>query len=159
SWLLPRKQRIKVRPTQTQVEKRHLFAVEHQNSDLKKWIFIDETQVQLCNTGKIVWVKRGQPPPPHEISSLRACVNLCGTVWWSGKTFSRYEGYINQTIYQQLLASHLGPHVHKYRRYAVAQDKLRSHWTASVRQWFDDYGLKLLDWPANSSEFDAIEYV
>ncbi|CAF4642763.1 unnamed protein product [Rotaria sp. Silwood1] len=133
----PRTQRTKARPTQIQVEKRHLFAVEHQNSDLKKWIFIDETQVQLRSTGKIVWVKRGEPTLPHEISSFRACVNLWGA----------------------LLASHLGPHVHKCRRYAAAQDKLRSHWTVSVRQWFDDNGLKLLDWPAHSPEFNAIEYV
>ncbi|CAF1522742.1 unnamed protein product, partial [Rotaria sordida] len=102
----PRKQQTKVKSTQTQVEKRHLFAVEHQNSDLKKWIFIDETQVQLRNT-----------------------------------------------------ASHLGPHVHKCRRYAVAQDKLRSHWAKPVRQWFNDHGLKLLDWLPHSPEFNAIENV
>ncbi|CAF1344348.1 unnamed protein product [Rotaria sordida] len=71
----PRKPQTKVISTQAQVEKRHLFAVEHQNSDLKKWIFIDETQVQLRNTDKIVWVKRGEPTPPHEISSLRSYVN------------------------------------------------------------------------------------
>ncbi|CAF3687694.1 unnamed protein product [Rotaria sp. Silwood1] len=58
-----------------------------------------------------------------------------------------------------ICTSHLGPHVHKCRRYAAAQDKLRSHWTVSVRQWFDDNGLKLLDWPAHSPEFNAIEYV
>ncbi|CAF1434453.1 unnamed protein product [Rotaria sp. Silwood1] len=155
----PRKQQTKVKSTQTQVERRHLFAVEHQNSDIKKWIFIDETQIQLRNTGKIVWVKRGEPTPTHEISSLRAHVNLWGAVWWNGKTFARHDDYINQTLYQHLLASHLGPHVHKCRRYAVAQDKLRSHWAKLVRQWFNDHGLKLLDWPPHSPEFNAIENV
>ncbi|CAF2589001.1 unnamed protein product [Rotaria sp. Silwood2] len=71
----PRKPQTKVKSTQTQVEKRHLFAVEHQNSDLKKWIFTDETQVQLHNTGKIVCVERGELSPTYEISSLRAHVN------------------------------------------------------------------------------------
>ncbi|CAF1173171.1 unnamed protein product [Rotaria sp. Silwood1] len=155
----PRKQQTKVKSTQTQVERRHLFAVEHQNSDIKKWIFIDETQIQLRNTGKIVWVKRGELTPTHEISSLRAHVNLWGAVWWNGKTFARHDDYINQTLYQHLLASHLGPHVHKCRRYAVAQDKLRSHWAKLVRQWFNDHGLKLLDWPPHSPEFNAIENV
>jgi transposase len=46
----PRKQQTQVISTPAQIEKRHLFTVEHQNSDLKKWIFIDETQVQLRNT-------------------------------------------------------------------------------------------------------------
>ncbi|CAF2819120.1 unnamed protein product [Rotaria sp. Silwood2] len=155
----PRKQKTKVKSTQAQVEKRHLFAIEHQNSELKKWLFIDETQVQLRNTGKIIWVKRGEPTPTHEISSLRAYVNLWGAVWWNGKTFARYDGYVNQTLFQHLLASHLGPHVHKYRRYAVAQDKLRSHWAKPVRRWFNDHGLKLLDWPPHSPEFNAIENV
>ncbi|CAF4588080.1 unnamed protein product, partial [Rotaria sp. Silwood2] len=155
----PRKQHIKVKSTQGQVEKRHLFAVQHQNSNIKKWIFIDETQVQLRNTGTIVWVKRGEPTPIHEISSLRAYVNLWGAIWWNGKTFARYDNYINQTIYQQLLEYHLGPYIHKCRRYAVAQDKLRSHWTKPIRQWFEDHGLQLLDWPPHSPEFNAIEYV
>ncbi|CAF1515995.1 unnamed protein product, partial [Rotaria sp. Silwood1] len=112
----PRKQQIKVKSTQTQVEKRHLFAVENQNSDFKKWIFIDQTQVQLRNTDKIVWVKHGEPTLTHDISSLRAHVNLWGAVWWNGKMFARYDGYINQTLYEHLLASHLGPLVHKCRR-------------------------------------------
>jgi len=104
-------------------------------------------------------VKLGEPTPPHEISSLSAYGNLWGAVWWNGRTFARFNGYINQTIYQHLLASHLGPQVHKYRRYYVAQDKLRSHWGKSVRRWFDDHSLKLLDWPSHSPEYNAIEYV
>ncbi|CAF1628035.1 unnamed protein product, partial [Didymodactylos carnosus] len=60
---------------------------------------------------------------------------------------------------KRLQASHLGPHVHKCRRYAVAQDRLRSHWAKPARQWFEDCGLRLLDWPPHSPEFNAIEYV
>ncbi|CAF4636912.1 unnamed protein product [Rotaria sp. Silwood1] len=65
----------------------------------------------------------------------------------------------NQLINSHTTTSHLGPHVHKCRRYAVAQDKLRSHWAKLVRQWFNDHGLKLLDWPPHSPEFNAIENV
>jgi len=35
------------------------------------------------------WVKRGEPTPTHEISSLRAYVNLWAAVWWNGKMFAR----------------------------------------------------------------------
>ncbi|CAF1072580.1 unnamed protein product [Didymodactylos carnosus] len=129
------------------------------NNSMSLWISSDETQVQLRNSGTIAWVKRGEPTPVHEISSLRAYVSLWGAVWWNGKTFARYDGYMNQTQYLHILASHLGPHVHKCRRYAVAQDRLRSHWAKPVRQWFEDCGLRLLDWPPHSPEFNAIEYV
>ncbi|CAF0866890.1 unnamed protein product [Rotaria sordida] len=56
-------------------------------------------------------------------------------------------------------AFHLGPHVHKCRRYTVAQDKLRSYWTKPIRRWFNDHGLKLLDLPYHLPEFNANENV
>ncbi|CAF3770573.1 unnamed protein product [Rotaria sp. Silwood1] len=76
----------------------------------------------------------------------------------SSVIYNKFNIRISERTLQRY-PSHLGPHVHKCRRYAAAQDKLRSHWTVSVRQWFDDNGLKLLDWPAHSPEFNAIEYV
>ncbi|CAF2944860.1 unnamed protein product [Rotaria sp. Silwood2] len=76
-----RKQHIKVKSTRAQLEKRRLFSIEHQNTNILKWISIEETQIRLRNSGTIVWVKRDEPTPIHEISPLRVSVDWWGAIW------------------------------------------------------------------------------
>lgn len=72
----PRKQHVKVKSAQSQVEQWHTSTLQHRNSNIKNWIFIDETQVYFRSTGTIIGIRRGEPTTIHDIYSLRVYANL-----------------------------------------------------------------------------------
>lgn len=136
----------------------HAFAVEDEHSDLRQWVYLDECTVQLRDTGPIVWIMRGEPTPPHPISHLRAAIHVWGAAWWHGRSFTRYAGHLNGHTYTQLLNAQLLPHRDEMRRKWIAEDNAPYHNAATVKQWFADNNLRLLDWPPYAKKFNAIEY-
>lgn len=136
----------------------HAFAVQHQHSDMRRWVYLDECTVQLRDTGDVVWIMRGEPTPTHPISHLRAAVHVWGAVWWTHRCFSRYEGHLTANTYIALLDEYLSPYRDEIRRKSIAEDNAPYHNATRVKRWFQDQGLHLLDWPAYAKKFNAIEY-
>jgi hypothetical protein len=69
----------------------------------------------IQNTGTIAWVQLGSQRPTHYVDNIKTHVQLWGVIWWGGKVFSRYEGYMNSLLYQQLLTTYLAPHISNHR--------------------------------------------
>jgi transposase len=66
---------------------------------------------------------------------------------------------MNSSLYQQLLTTHLTPHISKLHHNFFYQDNIPLHKTPNMLAWFEDNGLELIDIPSYSPEFNAIEYV
>ena len=69
----------------------------------------------MQSTGTVVWAKAGAPRPTRYVDNIKAHIQLWSVGWWSGKVFSRYEGYMNSSLYQQLLTTYLAPHLPNLR--------------------------------------------
>ncbi len=80
-------------------------------------------------------------------------------VWWSGKVFIRYNGYMNLSLYQQLLTTHLTSHTSNRCYRFFYQDNIPLHRTPTMLTWVENNRLELLDISGYLSEFNVIEYV
>lgn len=155
----PYQQVVKKSLTSAQQQSKLLFSQKYINTNIKKWLFTDEKIFMIQNTGTIAWVKSGSQRPTHYVENIKTHVQLWGVVWWGGKIFSRYEGYMNSLLYQQLLTTYLAPHISNHRHRFFYQDNIPLHKTPAMLTWFEENRLKLIDVPAYSPEFNAIEYV
>lgn len=126
---------------------------------MKSWLFCDEKLFTIQSTGAIAWTKPCSPRPARYIGNIKSHVQAWGVVWWDGKIFSRYDGYMNSLLYQQLLDKHLTPHMSNLHHRLFYQDNIPLHRAPIVLTWFQNKGLKLIDVPAYCPEFNAIEYV
>ncbi|CAF1362278.1 unnamed protein product [Rotaria sp. Silwood1] len=155
----PYNQIVKKSLTSAQQQSKLLFAQKYINTDIKNWLFTDEKIFTIQSTGTIAWVKAGTQRPTHYVDNIKTHVQVWGVVWWSGKVFSRYDGYMNSSLYQQLLTTHLLPHISNRRNRFFYQDNIPLHKTPAMLTWFKDNRLELIDVPGYSPEFNAIEYV
>jgi transposase len=155
----PYQQVVKKSLTSAQQQSKLLFSQKYINTNIKKWLFTDEKIFIIQNTGTIAWVKSGSQRPTHYVDNIKTHVQLWGVIWWGGKVFSRYEGYMNSLLYQQLLTTYLATHISNHRHRFFYQDNIPLHKTPAMLTWFEENRLELIDVPAYSPEFNAIEYV
>lgn len=148
---------ISVIDTEKQLRERRLFALKHRFDDMFSWVYMDESTMCLRDTGDVVWVKRGQPTPPHQIAGLRCSVHLWGAVWNEDSVFSFYTGSLTAAAYLALITPHLTPHLAVFQRKVIVHDRASWHSDRLVRPWFIANGLQLLRLPPHSPQFNAIE--
>jgi hypothetical protein len=126
---------------------------------VKKWLFCDEKVFTMQSTGTIAWVEADTSRPTYYVDNIKAHVQWWGVVWWNGKVFTRYDGYMYSLLYQQLLTTYLTLHISKLHHVFFYRDNIPSHKTPIILTWCEDNGLELIDVPSYSPEFNAIEYV
>jgi transposase len=149
---------ISVADAERQIENRRAFAYEHRRSDMTTWIYIDESTMVLRDTGRYAWIKKGEPPPVHQVESLRAAVHVIGAVWNEGRAFSFYTGHMNTDKYLEFLESHILPHQQEIGTRLIVHDRASYHHTDAVNRWFHDQHFVTSLLPAHSPQFNGIEY-
>ena len=92
--LLPDK--ITLKNSQLNILYRHVFAQNHKNYDVLKWIYQDETVIQLRNCNSLSFYKPGEERDTHEISGLRAYVMVCAILCVDIFFFQIYKKYLNK---------------------------------------------------------------
>ncbi len=73
-------------------------------------------------------------------------------VFWSTK--------VNAAIYQDILEHFMLPSADKFygdADFIFQQDLALAHTAKSTKSWFNDHGVTLLDWPANSPDLNPIK--
>ena len=155
----PRKSVIKVKSNKLDEQKRYQFAAMHYGTNIKKYIFEDECYVGLRNMQQVVWCKRGEPTPKHEISSLRAHVNLIGFIWWNGYAFRRFNSWLNSDTYCETVNEVLSGNLRELSGFLYVSDGVKWHRSAQFRQWCDQCNIELCEWPCYCPDFNAIELV
>ncbi len=83
----------------------------------------------------------------------------CHVICWCWSTvFS--ESTVNAAIYQEILEHFMLPSADKLygdADFIFQQDLAPAHTAKGTKSWFNDHGVTVLDWPANSPDLNPIE--
>ncbi len=148
-----RKRATKPLLNQRQRQKHLTWAVEKKNWTVAQWskvLFSDESKfcISFGNQGPRVWRKSGEAQNP---CCLKSSVKfpLCFL-----------KSTVNTAIYQEILEHFMLPSADKLygdADFIFQQDLAPAHTAKGTKNWFNDHGVTVLDWPANSPDLNPIE--
>ncbi len=167
----PRSDSFRKRATKPLLKQKHhqkhlTWAKEKKNRTVAQWskvLFSDESKFSISfgNQGPRVWRKRHRIHvawnPVLRFHSQRwfgvPChlLVLVHCVFWSP---------VNAAIYQEILEHFMLPSADKLFKdadFIFQQDLAPAHTAKGTKSWFNDHGVTVLDWPANSPDINSIE--
>ncbi len=159
-----RKRATKPLLNQRQRQKRLTWAVEKNNSTVAQWskvLFSDESKfcISFGNQGPRVWRKSGEAQNP---CCLKSSVKFPQSVMiWAAMSSAGVgplcflKSTVNAAIYQEILEHFMLPSADKLygdADFIFQQDLAPAHTAKGTKSWFNDHGVTVLDWPANSPD-------
>ncbi len=164
-----RKRATKPLLNQRQRQKHLTWAVEKKNWTVAQWskvLFSDESKfcISFGTQGHRVWRKSGEAQNP---CCLKSSVKFTQSVMIWGAMSSAGVGplcflksTVNAAIYQEILEHFMLPSADKLygdADFIFQQDLAPAHTAKGTKSWFNDHGVTVLDWPANSPDLNPIE--
>ncbi len=164
-----RKRATKPLLNQRQRQKRLTWAVEKKNWTVAQWskvLFSDESKfcISFGNQGPRVWRKSGEAKNP---CCLKSSVKFPQSVMiWAAMSSAGVgplcflKSTVNAAIYQEILEHFMLPSADKLygdANFIFQQDLAPAHTAKCTKSWFNDHGVTVLDWPANSPDLNPIE--
>ncbi len=164
-----RKRATKPLLNQRQRQKRLTWAVEKKNWTVAQWskvLFSDESKfcISFGNQGPRVWRKSGEAQNP---CCLKSSVKFPQSVMiWAAMSSAGVgplcflKSTVNAAIYQEILEHFMLPSADKLygdADFIFQQDLAPAHTAKGTKSWFNDHGVTVLDWPANSPDLNPIE--
>ncbi len=164
-----RKRATKPLLNQRQHQKRLTWAVEKKNWTVAQWskvLFSDERTfcISFGNQGPRVWRKSGDAQNP---CCLKSSVKFQQSVMiWAAMSSAGVgplcflKSTVNAAIYQDILEHFVLPSADKLygdADFIFQQDLAPAHTAKGTKSWFNDHGVTVLDWPANSPDLNPIE--
>ncbi len=164
-----RKRATKPLLNQRQRQKHLTWAVEKKNWTVAQWsnvLFSDESKfcISFGNQGPRVWRKSGEAQNP---CCLKSSVKFSQSVMiWAAMSSAGVgplcflKSTVNAAIYQEILEHFMLPSADKLygdADFIFQQDLAPAHTAKGTKSWFNDHGVTVLDWPANSPDLNPIE--
>ncbi len=164
-----RKRATKPLLNQRQRQKHLTWAVEKKNWTVAQWskvLFSDESKfcISFGNQGPRVWRKSGEAQNP---CCLKSSVKFPQSVMiWAAMSSAGVgplcflKSRVNAAIYQDILEHFMLPSADKLygdADFIFQQDLAPAHTAKGTKSWFNDHGVTVLDWPANSPDLNPIE--
>ncbi len=164
-----RKRATKPLLNQRQHQKHLTWAVEKKNWTVAQWskvLFSDESKfcISFGNQGPRVWRKSGEAQNP---CCLKSSVKFPQSVMiWAAMSSAGVgplcflKSTVNAAIYQDILEHFMLPSADKLygdADFIFQQDLAPAHTAKGTKSWFNDHGVTVLDWPANSPDLNPIE--
>ncbi len=164
-----RKRATKPLLNQRQHQKHLTWAVEKNNWTVTQWskvLFSDESTfcISFGNQGPRVWRKSGEAQNP---CCLKSSVKFPQSVMiWAAMSSAGVgplcflKSTVNAAIYQEILEHFMIPSADKLygdADFIFQQDLAPAHTAKGTKSWFNDHGVTVLDWPANSPDLNPIE--
>ncbi len=164
-----RKRATKPLLNQRQRQKHLTWAVEKKNWTVAQWskvLFSDESKfcISFGNQGPRVWRKSGEAQNP---CCLKSSVKFPQSVMiWAAMSSAGVgplcflKSTVNAAIYQEILEHFMLPSADKLygdADFIFQQDLAPAHTAKGTKSWFNDHGVTVLDWPANSPDLNHIE--
>ncbi len=166
-----RKRATKTLLNQRQRQKHLIWAVEKKNWTVAQWskvLFSDESKfcISFGNQGPRVWRKSGEAQNP---CCLKSSVKFPQSVMiWAAMSSAGVgplcflKSTVNAAIYQEILEHFMLPSADKLygdADFIFQQDLAPAHTAKGTKSWFNDHGVTVLDWPANSPDLNPIEHL
>ncbi len=164
-----RKRATKPLLNQRQRQKHLTWAKEKNNWTVAQWskvLFSDESKfcISFGNQGPRVWRKSGEAQNP---CCLKSSVKFPQSVMiWAAMSSAGVgplcflKSTVNAAIYQEILEHFMLPSADKLygdADFIFHQDLAPAHTDKGTKSWFNDHGVTVLDWPANSPDLNPIE--
>ncbi len=146
-----RKRATKPLLNQRQRQKRLTWAVEKNNWTVAQW-----TKVLFSDESKFC-ISFGNKVPESEGRVERHRIHVAWSPVWS---FHSQWWFVNAAIYQEILEHFILPSADKLygdADFIFQQDLAPAHTAKGTKSWFNDHGVTVLDWPANSPDLNPIE--
>ncbi len=130
-----------------------------------KVLFSDESKfcISFGNQGPRVWRKSGEAQNP---CCLKSSVKFPQSVMiWAAMSspgvgpLCFLKSTVNAAIYQEILEHLMLPSADKLygdADFIFQQDLAPAHTAKGTKSWFNDHGVTVLDWPANSPDLNGI---
>ncbi len=152
-----------------QRQRRLTWAKEKKNWTVAQWskvLFSDESKfcISFGNQGPRVWRKGGEEA--HSPSCMKSSVKFPQSVMIWGAMSSASVGplcflkTVTAPVYQEILEHFTLPSADKLygdADFIFQQDLAPAHTAKGTKSWFNDHGVTVLDWPANSPDLNPIE--
>ncbi len=131
-----------------------------------KVLFSDESKfcISFGNQGPRVWRKSKEAQNP---CCLKSSVKFPQSVMiWAAMSSAGVgplcflKSTVNAAIYQEILEHFMLPSADKLygdADFIFQQDLAPAHTAKGTKSWFNDHGVTVLDWPANSPDLNPIE--
>ncbi len=164
-----RKRATKPLLNQRQRQKHLTWAVEKNNWTVAQWskvLFSDKSTfcISYGNQGPRVWRKSGEA---HNPCCLKSSVKFPQSVMiWAAMSSAGVgplcflKSTVNAAIYQEILEHFMLPSADKLygdADFIFQQDLAPAHTAKGTKSWFNDHGVAVPDWPANSPDLNPIE--
>ncbi len=135
-------------------------------TQLSKVLFSDESKfcISFGNQGPRVWRKSGEAQNPCCLNSS-VMFPQSGMIWAAMSSagvgpLCFLKSTVNAAIYQEILEHFMLPSADKLdgdADFIFQQDLAPAHTAKGTKSWFNDHGVTVLDWPANSPDLNPIE--
>lgn len=149
------------------------FALRHQHwtvDDWKRVIWSDETKInRLGSDGREwVWKKPGSRLTEQHVSGTvkfgGGSLMLWGCMTAQGVGYaSRINGRMDAQLYTEILGDEFLQTLGNYKldvdEIILQQDNDPKHTSRIARKWFEDNGVEVLGWPAQSPDLNPIEHL
>ena len=159
-----RRAAVKTYLTADAKERRLQFCKSNKRRDWKRVMFTDEVMIQTSRHG-MHWVRR--PPGMRYDDNYIREVNRqgrCKIMVWGAITSDAVldlvviEGRLNQHNYiRDILEAVVKPYQQEHPTMIYQQDNAGPHRANSVKQWFTDNHVAVMNWPAQSPDLNIIE--
>jgi len=176
--LVAKKKKKKPALTATHRRNRLRWAIEHRHWTVEDWksvIRSDETKInRLCSDGlQYAWVERGTTTNEKLIQPTvkfgGGSIKIWGSMAWPGVgALAEIVGTMDSEQYVEILENALVPTIERVARepdlpppsqLIFQQDNDPKHKSRLAMSWFEEAGVKLLDWPAQSPDLNPIEHL
>ncbi len=170
----PRSDIFRKRATKPLLKQKHrqkhlTWAKEKNNWTVAQWskvLFSDESKfcISFGNQGPRVWRKSGEAQNPCCLKS--SAKSPQSVMIWAIMSSAGVDplcflkSTVNAAIYQEILEHFMLPSADKLygdADFIFQQDLAPAHTAKGTKSWFNDHGVTVLDWPANSPDRNPIE--